>query len=371
MAQLWGEINPVPTMQIIPTDNLVPLQDMAARCTSCGDCVKPCAFLQREGTPAVIAARGLSDDSLRKAYECSLCGLCDALCPEYLSPAAMFLHLRRQAVTKGIFDSSAYQSWLKYEKLGAHPLFRRASIPQGCTTLFFPGCSLPGRRPQAVGRLLSLLREREPTAGLMLDCCGKISHDLGLDEGFRNIFARLSQTLTRQGIERILTACPGCSKILRQYGENIEVVSIYEVLAKDLPPASLKDDAPVVAIHDPCPARFDPAQQQAVRALVANAGWRIEELPESGTRTRCCGQGGMVEGTRPGTIAQEAGAISVQVAERRLVTSCAACACTLERFLPTAHVADLYAGGAAFTGKKASSAKRWLNRLMLRFARLS
>lgn len=358
-------------MQIIPTDNLVPLQDMAARCTSCGDCVKPCAFLQREGTPAAIAARSLSDDNLRKAYECSLCGLCDALCPESLSPSAMFLHLRREAVAKGIFDSSTYRPWLKYEKLGAHPLLRRTWIPRGCTTLFFPGCSLPGRRPQAVRRLLRLLREHEPTAGLMLDCCGKISHDLGLDEGFRDIFARLSQTFAQQGIERILTACPGCSKILRQYGENVEVVSIYEVLAKDIPPASVKDDAPVVAIHDPCPARFDHAQQQAVRTLVTSAGWRIAELPESGARTRCCGQGGMVEGVRPGTVTQEAGAISAQAAKRRLVTSCASCAGTLERLLPTAHVADLYAGETAFASKQASSAKRWLNRLMLRFARLS
>ena len=347
------------------------LQDMAARCTSCGDCVKPCAFLQREGTPAAIAAWGLSEDNLRKAYECSLCGLCDALCPEYLSPSAMFLHLRRQAVANGILDTAVYQPWLKYEKLGAHPLFRRVWIPQGCTTLFFPGCSLPGRRPQAVRRLLSLLREQEPTAGLLLDCCGKISHDLGLEKNFRNIFQRLSQTINRQGIERILTACPGCSKIFRQYSENLEVLSIYEVLAKDLSPVPVKDDAPVVVIHDPCPARFDKAQQQAVRTLVTNAGWRIAELPESGARTRCCGQGGMVEGVRPGTVTQEAGAISAQAAKRRLVTSCASCAGTLERLLPTAHVADLYAGETAFASKQASSAKRWLNRLMLRFARLS
>lgn len=362
---------PVPESPTEPSENLVPLLDLAACCTSCGDCVKPCAFLQREGTPAAIAARGLSDDNLRTAYECSLCGLCDALCPEYLSPSAMFLHLRRQAVAKGIFDASAYQSWLKYEKLGTHPLFRRAAMPQGCTTLFFPGCSLPGRRPQAVRRLLSLLRKQEPTAGLLLDCCGKISHDLGLDESFTNLFARLSQTFDQQGIERILTACPGCSKILRQYSQNVEVLSIYEVLAKGLPPVGVKDDAPAVAIHDPCPARFDTGQQQAVRSLVISAGWRIAELPESGARTRCCGQGGMVEGRRPGTIAQEAGSISAQAAGRRLVTSCAACAGTLERLQPTAHVADLDAGEAAFTRKQTSSAKRWFNRLMLRFARLS
>jgi Fe-S oxidoreductase len=347
------------------------LREMAAQCTSCGDCVRPCTFLRRHGTPAAIAEHGLSEDNLRKAFECSLCGLCDALCPEALSPSAMFLDMRKCAVANGLFDPKPYRPWLNYEKLGGTPLFRRLSLPRGCTTVFFPGCSLPGRRPQGVVGLLKKLREQEPTAGLMLDCCGKISHDLGLEDNFSDIFTRLSSSLQHHGVRRILTACPGCSKILCKHGENFEVESIYEVLAQNHSHAPDPGNAGVVAIHDPCPARFDATQQQAVRALTRQAGFQVEELPESGRTTRCCGQGGMVEGSLSGTIAQEAGLIAEQANSRRLVTSCGSCAETLGRHVPTAHVSDLLSGQDAFTNQPISSAARWLNRLRLRFASLS
>ena len=358
------------------------MADMVAACTSCGECVRPCSFLLQQGTPAAIAGRGDAESNLLSAYGCSLCGLCDAVCPEGLSPSAMFLAMRQEAVSRGLIDLKAYAPWLSYEKTGAFPLFRRDLIPAGCTTVFFPGCSLPGTRPDAVQELFRRLRRIEPTTGLVLDCCGKISHDLGLTERFTSLFNRLSTRLTNKGITRILTACPGCSKMLRKHAESFEVVSVYEVLLEGqgaglkgqnsnffLAPGPCTLD-PVV-IHDPCPARFDAAQQTAVRQLVQSCGYRIEELSSHGQTTRCCGQGGMVEGCVPGTIKQESSIIAAQTAGRPVVSSCGACCETLASTTPTAHIADLLTGTGSFTTQPVSSLKRWLNRLKLRFSRLS
>lgn len=346
------------------------MSDMAAACTSCGDCVRPCTFLQQQGTPAAIAGYGTTNNNLLAAYGCSLCGLCDAVCPEALSPSAMFLAMRQEAARLNIVQTKPYAPWLNYEKLGASVLFRRDLIPVGCTTIFFPGCSLSGTRPHAVRELFTRLQQVEPSAGLVLDCCGKISHDLGLSDLFTIIFEQLSERLQAKGIMRILTACPGCSKILRKYGCSFEVSSIYELLIPDAS-SPAEPSAGSVVIHDPCPARFDYEQQQAVRSLVKSYGYTIEELPEHGSTTRCCGQGGMVEGCKPGTIKYESRLIATEAAGRPVVSSCAACCETIAASTPTAHVADLLCGVTEFSSKPLSSAKRWLNRLKLRFARLA
>jgi Fe-S oxidoreductase len=347
------------------------MAEMTHNCTSCGECVRPCSFLQRYGTPAAIAQKNNDPENLLTAYGCSLCGLCDAVCPEGLSPSTMFHAMRQEAAVLKLVDLKTYKAWLNYEKLGGTPLFRRDSIPDGCTTVFFPGCSLPGIRPQTVLTLLQKLQKSEPTTGLILDCCGKISHDLGLTAQFEAIFGKLSERLKDSGVTRILTSCPGCSKILGKYGDGFKVASIYEVLsAEDTFTLHLPQQQTIVTIHDPCPARFDDVQQQAVRKLVTNAGYTIEELPEHGRTTRCCGQGGMVEGCIPGTVRHESRLIAAEAAGRKVVTSCGACCDTLSVATPTVHVADLLNGGIDYLAKPVSSAKRWMNRLKLRFARL-
>lgn len=359
------------------------LAEMAHSCTSCGACVRPCSFLQQQGTPAAIAGRGDAESNLLAAFGCSLCGLCDAVCPEALSPSEMFRSMRQQAVSRGLVNLKSYAPWLNYETLGASTLFQRDLIPSNCSTVFFPGCSLPGARPTAVRELFTRLRMIEPAAGLVLDCCGKISHDLGLTDRFTTIFNQLTERLGRKGITRILTACPGCSKILRKHGSAFEVTSVYEKLlegqgsgvkgqkteALDAKPCPLPL-APAVVIHDPCPARFDAVQQSAVRQLVQSCGYRIEELASHGERTRCCGQGGMVEGCVPGTVKKEAALIGAEAVGHPVISSCAACCDTLSASAKTAHIADLLTGAPVFSTKPVSSARRWINRLKLRFARL-
>jgi len=72
---------------------LIPfLQDIVQCCTECGDCLESCAFLAHYGTPKTIVAT--FDFNLPAhqaiAYECSLCGLCTAVCPEQLDPMRLF-----------------------------------------------------------------------------------------------------------------------------------------------------------------------------------------------------------------------------------------------------------------------------------------
>ncbi len=362
------------------------LQQIRAECSSCAECVRTCTFLQQQGTPAAIAGRGNAESNLLSAFGCALCGLCDAVCPEGLSPSAMLHAMREEAQVRHLVDLKPYSPWLNYEKLGRHPLFRRNLIPAGCGTVFFPGCSLPGSRPAAVRGLYRSLRHDDPAIGLVLDCCGKISRDLGLTERFHGVFNKLTDRLHKHGITRILTACPGCSTIFRNYAGQFEVVSVYEALvagqgtggkgqgaiktgAVDANRAPSPVPIGPVVIHDPCPARFDAAQQSAVRQMLASCGYQVEELACHGQHTRCCGQGGMVEGYVPGTVRRESRIIAAETAGRPVISFCSACCETLAATTPTAHIADLVTGAAGFSNRPVHPLRRWINRLKLRFSR--
>jgi Fe-S oxidoreductase len=330
---------------MIPADS--PLasrqQEIAEQCTECGACQKGCAFMAQYGTPKSIASGNdfSSSRSQAIAYECSLCGLCSAVCPEKLDPAALFLEVRRRCAEDGNLDESVYRAILGYEKKGYSPLFSWYGLPEGCDTIFFPGCALPGTRPAVTTDLYRRIREIIPSAGLVLDCCTKPSHDLGRTEHFQTLFGEMRDYLTGRGIRNVLTACPNCTKIFRQYGHGMAVRTVYDLLHAK----SKVNGAPVrgatVTVHDPCPLRDDPSTQQAVRAMLTDMGYTVAEMKHRGKRTVCCGEGGTVGAVNRERAGQWAALRRRESGGRKIVTYCAGCTGFLNRVVPTVHVADL------------------------------
>ena len=74
---------------------------------------------------------------------------------------------------------------LAFERRGTSKRYTYYAIPAGCDTVFFPGCNLPGSRPDKTFKLYEHLKKSIPTLGIVLDCCMKISHDLGRTGPFR------------------------------------------------------------------------------------------------------------------------------------------------------------------------------------------
>ncbi|MEJ5358577.1 MAG: VTT domain-containing protein [Desulfobacterales bacterium] len=323
------------------------------RCTECGACVRECAFLSRHGTPKAIVS-GFDFTRPRHqpiAYECSLCGLCGAVCPEKLDPSRLFLEIRRRHVAEGHFDESPYRAILGYEKRGTSPWFSWYGLPEGSDTVFFPGCALPGSRPEMTWRLFQDLRNAVPALGIVLDCCTKPSHDLGRQRYFESVFGEMAGFLFRQGIRRILVACPNCFKIFKQYGKGFLVETAYEFIQAHrlIPQAQL--NVREVAVHDPCALRHEREVQSAVRGLLAERGMRIAEMRHRGRRTVCCGEGGMVGFVKP-EFARAWGALRRQEADGRLLVAyCAGCTGFLSRLTPAIHLVDLlYRPEAALSG---------------------
>lgn len=334
-----------------------PLDELLAahreRCTECGACVKPCAFLQEYGTPKALVTAYDPEDAAQLAmpFACSLCGLCTAVCPEGLDPDALFLELRREAVRRGAGEFAEHRGLLGYERKGTSPRYSHYALPAGCDTVFFPGCTFSGTRAQRVGQVFAALQGQLPNMGIVLDCCSKPSHDLGRQELFEERFGELRRSLVDHGVRTVLVACPNCFKVFQRYGEDLAVRTVYEVLAEGhLPHEGALEGR--VTVHDPCVVRFEPLMQAAARRLLERTGLRVEEMKSAGKRTLCCGEGGAAGCVAPELAEAWKTRRAEQAAGRRVATYCAGCAHQLARHSPTSHVLDLvFEPHAALAGK--------------------
>jgi len=352
-----------------------PLQDRSRAlqdgCTNCGKCVRECVFLRKHGTPRKIAETvdAADEHALARAFECSLCGLCSAVCPEKLDVDGLFLEMRREAVDRNLGAYPEHKPLLTYEKLGTSRRFSLYRLPHGCRTIFFPGCSLPGTRPEAVHNLLALMHQADPTIGVVFDCCMKPSHSLGREKYVTSMFEEMNEWLLRHGVQEVLVACPNCQVMFERYGHGIRVRTVWESLADS--GVQPEQAAGTVTVHDPCVIRNAQPVHQAVRTLLERQGLVVEEMKHSGKKTVCCGKGGAVNLLNP-SLAGEWGAVrKKEAAGRRVITYCAGCVQALDEHTPTNHLVDLlFAPGQTLAGKKkgAKAPMTYLNRLRLKFS---
>lgn len=308
-------------------------------CIQCQACVRQCAFLARYGTPWHCAQQFLQAQN-NPSFECSLCGLCDAVCPVNISPRAMFAAMRRLAVAGGTGFYPQHRPVLAYERWGSSWPFSWYGLAGHGDTVFFPGCTLSGTHPGTVRRVFTHLRQSFAVTGIVLSCCGKPSYSLGRPEQAFGVFDTIQNALYQRGIRRVLTACPSCHNMFTACGHKLEALSVYEVLAGHAPKKRYGTDQQVT-IHDPCAGRYEKKMQEAVRTLVRRLGLSIEEMPHHGETTLCCGEGGTVAPVAP-HFAQAWTTKRLQEARGRLmITSCAGCVNFLRPHVPTAHILSL------------------------------
>ncbi len=336
-------------------------------CTNCGACQRNCAFLQKYGTPKHIVDSVLEHEP-DIAFSCSLCGLCDAQCPEQLHIQDLFLQLRRAAIATRPERLNKFRGLRLYESIGMSNMFSCYALPDNCHSIFFPGCALAGNLPQQTWNLYRHLQQQLPNLGLVLDCCTKPSHDLGDQQRFSTKFTQLISNLESRNITQVLTACPNCYQVFKTYAPQLELLSVYQQLAQVGAPNN-EFNRQLITVHDPCVNRFEPQIHQAVRTLLADSGYTIEEMTNHGNKTFCCGEGGCVMATQP-EFADNWRLQRVRQSKKRLMTTyCAGCVEFLRPQTPTVHIIELLFDpdhAQSSTRKQAGSLQRYLNRLKLK-----
>lgn len=347
------------------------LTRVSSTCINCKLCIKECEFLRSTGKPKEIADGYDPTDPKHRylPFECSLCRLCQSVCPVGVNPAALFLEMRKESLARNGAANGRYDSLLTYEQRGISRLYSYYALPAGCDQVFFPGCTLPGTRPHSTLNLFRILQQRNPAVGLVLDCCTKISHDLGREAYFLKMFEQLKRFLLARGVREVLVACPNCHKVFRTHGGELKVRTVYEVLGENgwVPPQA--PPGTVVTVHDPCGVRFQTGVHDSVRRLLRSQGLKVEEMPHRGEKTLCCGEGGAVSAVNPKLAAHWVEIRRREAEDRRIISYCAGCVGFLKPATPAGHLLDLlFDPGAALAGtEKISRAPfTYLNRILLK-----
>ncbi len=342
-------------------------------CLECGLCVQECGFLQQYGTPKAIAEAYQPQSATwqRIGFECSLCGLCAQVCPPEigLNPGAMFLAMRREAIQGGAAPFPQHKGILGYEKRGSSRRYSWYGLPEGCDTVFFPGCTFPGTRPTRTMQVFQHLQRSIPNLGIVLDCCTKPSHDLGREDFFQEMFAELRDYLLAHGVGRVLVVCPNCYQVFKEYGGTLAVQTVYELLVE--PEFRLKSGelSGQVTVHDPCSARKNSLLHGVIRKLIGTSTLQVSEMKHHGENTLCCGEGGSA-GCLNRSLAEGWGDLRRQEAgEQKVVTYCAGCVHYLGSRMDTVHILDLLFAPEQAMEKKVRVSKApmtYLNRLLLK-----
>ena len=341
-----------------------------AECVRCGLCATHCEFLTKYGLPGDLGRSIIRNGPRANPFECSLCQLCAGVCPEGINPWQMFLAMRSQAVSTSPAILKRYRRILTYQAMGRSALFSLYRIPQGCRSVFFPGCSISGTRPESTLNLFQEIIKIVPDPGVVLDCCCKPSHDLGNMDMFRNGLQRIVNRLHAQGVEEIITVCPSCFWIFKSYARHLCVKMIWEYLNPGKDCFVGAERRPRVRLHDPCTIRFSPDVQEKVRALIRGLGLDFQELSLNSRHTLCCGEGGFV-GFVNKDIAMKWGRMrKEQAGNDAVITYCTGCTGFLGLSgIKTVHLADLlFDPGKAMAGKimLAKTPMTYWNRLRLK-----
>lgn len=312
----------------------------ADRCFPCHclECTKACAFLSHYRTYPKRAVREIHNNlsiimGNRKANRmidsCTLCGLCETVCPTDLAMGDVCLQARQEMVASGHMPASHHDFALRdmADSRSERSAFARHQPGFDQSTLvFFPGCQLAASSPGHVERLYAHLRDRmKGGIGLMVDCCGAPAHWAGQTDLHGEVRAHLHRTWTSLGEPEIVTACASCLSMFRAHMPEIPVRSLWPLLTEIGWPkgAGQGSAGKTLAIHDPCVGRHETEVQRAVRTLARGFDVTLEEI-SSPELTTCCGFGGLVSFANP----EVANAIVDQRAAERsedYLTYCAMC----------------------------------------------
>lgn len=357
----------------------------AARCLQCQclECVKVCQYLEHfKGYPKkYIRQINHNLKMIKGRHEanilinsCSLCGLCQEVCPEGLHLGELCGLARQEMVHKGKMPPSAHDFPLRDMAFSNGQSCALTRHQPGYTTsnyLFFPGCQLSATAPEHVARVYSYLTERLPGGvGLMLRCCGAPADWSGRRELFLAELQQIKDQWEELGKPCLVLACSTCQQVFEQHLPGVELVSLWELYdLHGLPQVANAKRPALVAVHDACTSRHRGQVQEKVRKILLKLDCQLEELPTSGNKTECCGYGGLMQfANRP---------LADDVAKRRINQSpadyVAYCAICQENFTAkgkrTYHLLDLIYGEADPTSpakRGAGYSQRRENRVRLK-----
>lgn len=351
-------------------DEMLKVAELCTRCR-CGCCKDECPMYSeileetispkgRNQVIRAIASGELEPDerAMRIAYSCLLCRRDEITCLAQLKNAEATETFREYLLEKGVPLLPEHEALIKSLSNYGNPwqeskVARRRwakefaankVVPGKTDILFYVGCTYALDRslqegPKALARIMTRAGDR---FGLLLEdelCCGSTAKRIGQGKLFEKLRGQNEKILRSTGAKRIVTACAGCYKTLKQdypgLDADIRIMHSTEYLAEAVRNnrLSLRLVKSKVTYHDPCHLGRHAGIYDAPREVLRSVpGLELVEMKSSRDLSRCCGGGAGVKTAYP-EVSQKAALRRLKEAEKTgaevLVTTCPFCVQTL------------------------------------------
>ena len=305
------------------------------------------------------------------AFSCVSCGLCAHVCPSDIDFGDIFSTSKKTYATdKSILKKYGYDGVRFHQKNSFSKHFSttmKFSKGEYTHMAFMPGCALSSYSPKLVQDVFAHLRSILPGIGIIQQCCGTPTRMVGDMAQFGVYHAQLENDLASMGATTVVSACENCYMSIKTYAPHIEIVSLYSILAKHGIPKEAMNafgSHEKVALHDPCPTRFERHLHEDVRTLLKVLELPFEEFKYNREKTLCCGSGGMLELTNPALAKEQMKTRAEQTACGSIVSYCQSCAESMSRGGKNGlHLLDFIFNAKEISHQpKQGVVKKWYNR---------
>ncbi len=327
------------------------VKDQVTRCNSCTECygrgplipyadsvdsvpswICPIAdqfkFVTYTARSQQALARGVAyghialEESIKKVfYSCTMCGVCDTICPRPLVDTVRAMREEIKATHPELYPEAIVKRSenmrTKHNFFGANEDARGrwstgTDVRQKADTVYFAGCYASYRKPdtaRAVVKLLKAAGQEVAILGGQEWCCGQtagLAGDWALEEEMaRHNVERIKET----GAKKVVFSCPECYRAFTvDYPQMVgplpfatsHVVETYEELIRNKKLRLTKTVKETVTYHDPCSlvrqhlGRHRDVYKQPRLVIQSAPGVTLQEMDLQGRFAYCCGSGGGV-----------------------------------------------------------------------------
>jgi len=304
-------------------------------CKFCGICKDHCSFLQEHGNPSEIINKITTEKQTELPFLCSLCGLCEEVCPKDIPVVDTMRNYRSEIISQRGSILKEHKPLKMYETFHRSSIAHYSDISEDTTAIFFPGCNLSSSRPHLTRKVYKDLKKEHNNLSIVLDCCSKPSYDMGDYKSFNKGLNKLLDELKQSNVKTIYTACPNCFKVFKE-SFDYSIKSIFEILPTE--ELSLTEN---YILHDPCVMRDEEEIHNLVRTKITDMGISYSEKNHSRARASCCGEGGAVSFLKKEYTDQWTKIIKDESNGKPVITYCAGCTGFLQKEMTSVHLLDL------------------------------